>query len=392
MKKTVLVTGSDGYIGFPLTLKLVKDGHKVIGVDNLTRRQNVKLMGSDSAIKIHSPQERTEILKSIGNYRFFNYSTISSINMDALFLSFPPDTVINLAQQPSAPWSHKSQTHTLTTNTNNTNGVLNILYAMKKHAPNAHLIHIGTMGEYDPAVNVSIPEGIFKFWHKFRKSTNSLFPRRPGSFYHASKVASTYYIDLACRAWGLKATDIMQGIVFGNWTPESENHDTHTRLDVDEAFGTVLNRFILQAFLQQPLTIYGLGEHRRGFLSLYDSIQCLNIALLNPPKKSEYRTWNQLFLNFSINEVAAIVKDAAEYFNLFPDIKFIPSPRTETTSKHYYKPQTKILKDLGYIPECHDKEQVRNEIMYIFDILQKQDNIPTNTLKQAVQNPKIKWR
>ena len=390
MKKTVIVTGCDGYIGFPLTLKLVKDGHKVIGIDNFSRRQNVKSMGSDSAIKIHSPQERTEILQSIGNYRFFDYSTISPINMDALFLSFPPDAVINLAQQPSAPWSHKSQTHTLTTNTNNTNGVLNLLYSIKKHAPDAHLIHIGTMGEYDPTVNVPIPEGFFRFIRKFRLSNKSLFPRRPGSFYHASKVASTYYIDLACRTWGLRATDIMQGIVFGVWTRESDDHNTHTRLDIDEAFGTVLNRFILQAYFGQPLTIFGSGDHQRGFLSLYDSIQCLNIALLNPPKESEYRTWNQLFLTLTMNQVADIVVDAAEYFGHNPDIKYIPSPRTEHTQEHYYNPETKILKNLGYIPNIDTPEAIRDEIWHIFDLLKIHP--PDPNLINVIQNPQIKWK
>ena len=389
MKKTVLVTGSDGYIGFPLTLKLVKDGHKVIGIDNLTRRENVKLMGSDSAIKIHSPQERTEILKSIGNYRFFNYTTISPINMDVLFQSFPPDAVINLAQQPSAPWSHKSHHHTLQTNINNTNGVLNLLYAIKKFAPKAHLIHIGTMGEYDPTVNVKIPEGFFRFIHKFRLAKKSLFPRRPGSFYHASKVATTYYIDLACRAWGIRATDIMQGIVFGAWTREIDDYETNTRLDVDEAFGTVLNRFIVQAFLKQPLTIYGSGDHKRGFLSLYDSIQCLNIALNNPPPKGEYRTWNQMFLTFSIFEVAKIVQDAAEHFGFFPELKWIPSPRHEHTNAHYYNPETKILKNLGYIPECDSKEAVRDELFFILEQLQKH---PPYKLINTIQNPQIKWR
>jgi nucleoside-diphosphate-sugar epimerase len=246
------------------------------------------------------------------------------------------------------------------------------------------------MGEYDPTVNVKIPEGFFRFIRKFRLSKKSLFPRRPGSFYHASKVASTYYIDLACRAWGTRATDIMQGIVFGAWTRESDDHDTYTRLDIDEAFGTVMNRFILQAHFDQPLTIYGSGDHQRGFLSLYDSIQCLNIALNNPPKKSEYRTWNQLFLTLTMNEVADIVIDAAGYYGRKAYAKYIPSPRTEHTNEHYYNPETKILKNLGYIPNIDTPEAIRDEIWHIFGLLKI--NPPDPKLIDVIQKPQIKWR
>lgn len=391
-KQTVLITGCDGYIGHALTLKLVKDGHNVIGLDNLARRQNVKEMGSISALPIETRRERTDTLQHIGDFVFYDMTMISDINLRSLFQSYKFDTIINLAQQPSAPFSHKSQTHTISTTRNNLEGVINLLYVMKQQNPDAHLIHIGTMGEYDPAVGVKIPEGTFKFWHKLRRAKTSIFPRRPGSFYHASKVAATYYIDLACRAWGLKATDIMQGVVFGNWTPEIEQYQSHTRLDTDEAFGTVANRFLVQAFIEHPLTIFGKGNHKRGFLSLYDSTQCLNIALNNPPKSGEYRTWNQLFQVYSMNQVADLVIDAAEYFGIKATKYHIPSPRKETTNDHYYNPQVKILSKLGYIPEHDTPHSFRDELFFQLDELHKHGLNEEQITKLAqVVTPTIQW-
>ena len=392
MKQTVLITGCDGYIGHALTLKLVKDGHNVVGLDNLTRRQYVNQMGSFSAIPIETRSERNYTLQHIGDFVFYDLTMVSDINLRQLFNSYKFDTIINLAQQPSAPFSHKTQHHTLATTNNNLQGVINLLYVMKQQNPDAHLIHIGTMGEYDPAVGVKIPEGTFKFWHRFKRSKTSIFPRRPGSFYHASKVAATYYIDLACRAWDLKATDIMQGVVFGNWTPEIEQFQSHTRLDTDEAFGTVVNRFLVQAFIEHPLTVYGKGHHKRGFLSIYDSIQCLNIALNNPPQKGEYRTWNQLFSVYSINQIAALVIDAASYFGIKATKLNIPSPRKETTNPHYYNPDVKILRKLGYIPEHDTAHSFRDELFFQLEELHKVplNEQQMNTLIDVVK-PKIRW-
>ena len=392
MRQTVLVTGCDGYIGHALTLKLVKDGHNVIGIDNLARRNNVEKMGSISALPIETRNERNDTLQHIGDFVYYDMTMVSDINLRQLFNSHKFDTIINLAQQPSAPFSHKSQHHTLATTNNNLQGVINLLYVMKQQNPDAHLIHIGTMGEYDPAVGVKIPEGTFKFWHRFRRSNVSIFPRRPGSFYHASKVAATYYIDLACRAWGLKATDIMQGVVFGNWTPEIEEYQSHTRLDTDEAFGTVVNRFIVQAFIEQPLTIYGKGQHKRGFLSLYDSIQCLDIALKNPPTSGTYRTWNQLFQVYSMNQIAALVIDAAAYFGIKATKQYIPSPRKEALNNHYYRPDVKILSKLGYIPEHNTYHSTRDELFFQLEELIKlqKSEKQINILNQVVI-PKITW-
>ena len=390
MSKTVLVAGCDGYIGHALTLKLLKEGHKVIGLDDGSRRQAVNEMGSISAIPILRLRDKIDTFKQLGDFTYWDIGTTNSIMLNILFRDHKVDAIVNLAQQPSAPYSHKSRHHTLKTINKNTEGVINLLYMMREYCPEAHLVHIGTMGEYDPSVGVKIPEGFFKFWYKGRRSQESLFPRRPGSFYHASKVAATYYIDLACRAWGLRATDIMQGIVYGNWTPEIDDTGLHTRLDSDEAFGTILNRFIVQAWLDEPLTIYGNGLHKRGFLSLYDSVQCLMIAINNPAETGEYRTWNQLMEVKSMNEIADTVRRAALYHGIKTQYAYIESPRVENTSKHYYNPVVKKLIELGYV---NDGTSMIDEIWFAFD------NFAENTwseeqveILRKVVMPKIKWR
>lgn len=390
MGKTVLVAGCDGYIGHALTLKLLKEGHRVIGIDDRSRRTAVKEMKSISALPILKPNHRTEALKSIGSFLFWDIGTTNKIMLKMIFRDNKFDTIVNLAQQPSAPYSHKSQHHTLTTITKNTEGVINLLYNMRKYCPEAHLVHIGTMGEYDPSVGVQIPEGLFRFWYKRRKAQESLFPRRPGSFYHASKVAATYYIDLACRIWGIKATDIMQGIVYGNWTEEIDETGLHTRLDSDEAFGTILNRFVVQAWLGEPLTIYGDGLHKRGFLSLYDSVQCLMIAINNPAGSGEYRTWNQLMKVMSMNEIADTVIDAAEYFGKKTEKRYIESPRIENTNDHYYKPVVKQLKELGYTDDGGD---MRDDIFFVYDYLEENPFTEEQVeILRKVVMPEIKWR
>jgi nucleoside-diphosphate-sugar epimerase len=256
--KTVLILGCDGYIGHPLTLRLLAQGYKVIGVDNGLRRQNVEKMNSFSAIPIESIKERTQKHKTLGRYNFGFLNVASTNNSDISFLikNYKPSTIINLAHQPSGPFSMSSYETCRDTTWNNLQGTLNLLWAIKENCPNCHYITIGSTGEYDHNLNIDIEEGVFRFEHNGRMSGECIYPRRPTSFYHTSKVASTYYIDGAARWWNIKSTDIQQSIVFGAFTPEIEEFNSPTRLDSDEAFGTVLNRFIVQAVLEHPLTVY----------------------------------------------------------------------------------------------------------------------------------------
>jgi len=387
--KTVLVAGNDGCIGHALTLRLLKDGYKVIGIDDFRRRRDVQEMKSFSATPIKYMNEKIEIFKEIGDFTFYSNSMEMEYDkLKEIFFLHKPDTVVNLAQQPSAPFSQKSRRHAVETTYGNLIGTLNVLYAIKETVPNTQLIQIGSMGEYNPALGIEIPEGIFDFKHDGIEIKNAIFPRLPGSYYHASKVASTYYIDCACRWWDLNATDIMQGPVFGNWTPEIEEFNLHTRLDSDECFGTVANRFIVQALLNKPLTIYGKGDHKRGFLSLNDSVQCLMLAIENKPKIGEYRTWNQLSKIYSMNEVAEEVSEAAIEYGIIDKINtiHIDTSRAERTDDFLYNPKVDKLNKLGFKPT----RSIKDESLYAFKVL-------SNSIDELfplidVIDPKIKWR
>ena len=374
--KTVLLCGCDGYIGHALTLRLLNTGYRVIGIDDFQRRYNVeKVMSSFSATDIWPPEDRHDMFKKLGQFDFHECS-IDDPNSELIsFLDLHEgkkfgqiDVIVNLAQQPSAPFSLKSHQDAIETTYNNLMGTMNILYYMKNYMPDAHLIQIGSMGEYDHAAGIDIAEGLFDFEFRGRIAKNVVYPRRPGSFYHASKVASTYYIDAACRWWGIKATDIMQGVVYGNWTPEIEQQKSPTRLDSDECFGTVVNRFIVQAVLGEPLTVYGEGEQERGYLALNDSIQCLMLAIENTPEPGEYKTWNQIDTAHTINNIAEIVVNEGLKMNLDVKINKIPTPRVEKTVRFdQYVVDSDKLKVLGFQPT----RTIANEVSYGFSELMR---------------------
>jgi UDP-sulfoquinovose synthase len=374
---TVLLLGSEGYIGHALKLRLLKKGYRVICVDNGSRDINVKGVGSFSATDIDN---RNVNLYGDG-YCFYDFSIDSEYEyLLNIIRDYRPNTVVNLAQQPSAPYSHKSLRHMRYTVHNNEMGTLNCLYAIKESDRNIHLIQIGSMGEYDQSMGVDIEEGVFDFTHNGRTAKNIIYPRRSPSVYHASKIASTYYIDLAVRCWDISVTDIMQGIVYGNWTPEIEETGMQTRLDSDECFGTCFNKFVVQALIGYPLTVFGKGLHTRGFIALNDSIQCLMLAIENRPNKGEYRTWNQLDQPLKIVDVAKKVKDA---FNSV-DIKHIPSPRVENTNDVYYSARTDKIKRLGFTPT----RNMEQEMEYMLTVLRDRD---LRDLTKVVI-PEILWR
>ena len=387
MQKTIIVLGSDGYIGHALTLRLLKNGYKVIGCDDFRRRQFVEEMKSFSAIDIQSPQERINLFTDNFDFEFYELSLENDYEKLCSILDHnSPTTIVNLAQQPSAPYSHKSINHARITTSGNLLGTLNLLWAMKNYAAKSHLIQIGTMGEYDPANDVKIPEGLFNLKLDGREAKKVIFPRRPGSIYHATKVASTYYIDCACRWWGLRATDIMQGVVYGGRTPELEEIRSYTRLDSDEAFGTVIHRFLIQVLLEHPMTIYGEGNHKRGFLALNDAIQCLMIAIDNPAKNSRYRTWNQLDTVYSMNDIADIIIQVASDIGIKAKKTHIKSPRVEETGYHYYAPVVNILKKMGFKPT----RSLEAESKFILEMLYKNRERLEDLYDVII--PNIKWK
>lgn len=404
----IMVLGSDGYIGHSLALDLLKQGHEVFMADNYSRRERVKDEGSESLTPILSQVHRRNWIRAAyGNKVEFDKLSLGNdhpMRIRAILSGFAPEAIVHLAEQPSAPWSMKSPFHAHMTQAENVLGTLHLLWAIKEECPSAHLIKLGTMGEYGTPP-IDIPEGVIPnqpcTWlqagsvqelekpepgHVIRLKrkcpmSGLLFPRQPGSFYHLSKVHDTYNIDFACRNWGLRSTDIMQGVVFGlnNFDHESEI----TRFDYDECFGTVINRFCVQALVGMPLTVYGKGDQVRGFLPLKDSIECIKILLTVPAESGEYRTVNQFGSLHSINALAKCVSGMGDKLGLKTCTKSMDNPRIES-EHHYYNPTNKTLLDLGYKPT----EDIHKEI---FNLLRTLDQYKGRIIKEVIM-PKINWR
>jgi len=344
----IFIPGMDGYIGWSLALRQLSLGNEVCGIDNFSRRKNVDEMGSHSAIPILKMEDRIKVLKKQFDDKisFLEGDLIDPKFIDGVIKKFQPDVIVHLAEQPSAPFSMIDQEHNVYTHKNNVIGTLNLVYSIKRHAPKAHLVKLGTMGEYGFDHGLEIPEGFYEV--EFRgKKAKVPFPRLAGSWYHWTKVHDSNNIMFACKLWGLRSTDIMQGIVYGTRTKEIENDDYNNRYDFDEAFGTVLNRFCAQAVIGYPLTVHGSGGQTRGFLALSDSIQCISLLIENPPNDGEYRVVNQFDEQYSVLELAEKVQKIGNKKGLNIEIKSKENPRMES-EKHYYKVDHDTLKKLGF--------------------------------------------
>jgi UDP-sulfoquinovose synthase len=348
----ILVIGSDGYIGWSLAVHLLRLGHEVIGVDNFSRRKTVEEMGSWSATPIQSMEQRLKWAKSAYQQTLrFHEGDLRDYEFVADVLkSSSPEAIVHLGEQPSAPYSMIDVEHAVYTQHNNVIGTLNLLFAMRDHAPQAHLVKLGTMGEYGTP-DMDIPEGFFDVEYNSRRS-RLMFPRQPGSFYHASKVHDTHNIMLACKIWNLRSTDIMQGVVYGTRSEEinpSNSPEISTRFDFDEAFGTAINRYCAEAVIGHPLTIYGKGGQKRGFLALIDSLQCLTLICQNPPDKGEYRVFNQIDDVYDVSELANKVQRVGTKKGLHVEVNHVPNPRKES-EEHHYKVEAQHLQKLGFKP------------------------------------------
>ncbi len=346
----VFIAGIDGYLGWSLAVYLGAQGHDVGGVDCFLRRDWVAEVGGQSATPIRRMTERLEAYRD--NFKanvVFRRGDLKDYNfiLNAL-RSFEPDAVVHLGENPSAPYSMIDVEHCAFTHVNNLIGTLNILYAMKEALPHAHLVKLGTMGEYGTP-NVAIPEGFFEIEYRGRKDRLP-FPRQAGSWYHQTKVHDTNNVMMACRLWGLRSTDIMQGVVYGTRIAEmGDDERLLTRFDFDQCFGTVINRFCCEAVIGHPLTVYGVGHQRRGFLPLADSMQCLTLALSHPPVEGEYRVFNQFQQVYNITELADKVTGAATHLGILVTRQHLENPRIEK-EEHFYQPDHQALFDLGYVP------------------------------------------
>ncbi len=381
----VFIAGIDGYLGWPLAQYLTARGHEVAGVDLLLRRQWVDEVGSISALPVYSHEERLAAFhKRYGKVLDFRVGDLCDYAfVKQFFAEFQPDAIIHIGQNPSAPYSMLDQAHTVWVQQNNITSNLNILWAMKEVCPKAHLVKLGTMGEYGTP-NVDIPEGFFEIEYRGRKDRLP-FPRQAGSFYHQSKVHDSNNTTLASKIWGLRATDIMQGVVFGTRIDEMEDDPRlHTRLDFDQCFGTAVNRFCCQVVIGHPITLYGIGYQKRGFLPLRDSMQCLTIAIENPPTKPEYRVFNQFEECYTVTELAELVKEVGEEIGLEVTIHHYENPRIEQ-EEHYYNPDRNHLIALGYKPSHDVKAEVR---VMLQDLQAHKDRIRAY---EHILVPDIRW-
>jgi UDP-sulfoquinovose synthase len=380
----ISVLGGDGYCGWATALHLSARGHSVCVVDSFVRRLWDHELGVQTLTPIRPMPER---LKAWEDLRGSKIDLFVGDVTDYDFLSsairaFEPDAVVHFAEQRAAPYSMIDRKHAVFTQVNNIVGTLNLLFALREFRPNCHLVKLGTMGEYGTP-NIDIEEGYITIEHHGRKDTLP-YPKQPGSFYHLSKVHDSHNILFACRTWGLRATDLNQGVVYGTVTDEIElDESLINRFDYDEIFGTVLNRFCVQAAMGHPLTVYGKGGQTRGYLDIRDTVRCIEIACLNPAAPGECRVFNQFTEQFSVLEVAHMVQAAATKLGRDVEIDHLSSPRVEA-EEHYYNAKHSKLIDLGLKPH-YLSESLLDTLMNI--ALKYQDRVDASTFL-----PQVNWR
>jgi UDP-sulfoquinovose synthase len=346
----VLVLGGDGYCGWPTSLHLSDAGHDVVIVDNCVRRQIDAELSAESLTPIASLKDRVKAWREVSGQQMgvefgdlLDWEFVSD-----LFERHQPEAVVHFAEQRAAPYSMIDRRHAVYTQHNNIIGNLNVLFAINEYAPDCQLVKLGTMGEYGQP-NIDIEEGFIEIEHKGRKDVLP-FPKQPGSWYHLSKVHDSYNIHFACKIWGIRATDLNQGVVYGTVTPQMERDPRlMNRFDYEEVFGTVLNRFCVQAAIGHPLTVYGNGSQTRGYLDIRDTVRCIELAVENPAERGEFRVFNQFTEEFSVRQLAELVIDAAGKLGVEARLEEIENPRVEKYDHYYNAAHTKLL-DLGLEP------------------------------------------
>ena len=358
----ILITGGDGFCGWPTALYLSRKGHDIAVLDSGIRRDWDRELGSNSLVPIASLEERTKEWKKYAGASFIAYH-VDMRDYDALAKTvgeFAPDAIVHFAEQRSAPYSMIDRDHAVFTQTNNVVGTLNLLYVMKEIAPDCHLIKLGTMGEYGTP-NIDIEEGYITISYKGRVDTLP-YPKQPPSMYHLSKVHDSHNIMFACRTWRLRATDLNQGVVYGVQTEETRLHPLlANRMDYDQVFGTALNRFCVQAAAAHPLTVYGSGGQTRGFINIQDTVRCIEIAALHPADPGEFRVFNQFTEEFSVHDLAAKVQAVAATMDIRAELQHVPNPRVESERHYYHAAHTKLL-ELGLTPHWLSDETIREII------------------------------
>ena len=380
----ILILGGDGYLGWPTAMHFSARGDTVAVVDNFAKRQWELEDGIEPLLAIPPLHKRVKLWKQVSgkdieihigdlcNHRF----------VYTLLDKFKPDAIVHYGEQPSAPYSMQSRAAAVYTQTNNIVGNLNLLFAMQSHCPHAHLVKLGTMGEYGTP-NIDIEEGWITINHNGRSDT-MLYPKKPGSFYHLSKVHDSANIEFTCRIWGLRATDLNQGVVYGIETDQTVlAPELRTSFHYDDVFGTVLNRFLVQAAVGEPLTIYGKGGQTRGFLNIRDTIQCVALAVDNPAGAGDFRVFNQFTEQFSVRDLAAMVRRAGERAGLKVALQSLPNPRVELEEHYYNAKHTKLI-DLGLKPHLLTDEALDRMLATVQASVSRVD--------RSLFAPRVKWK
>ncbi len=352
----VLILGGDGYLGWATAMNFSRKGFEVAVVDNYFRRRACTELNREPLLPVPNLHQRAALWQALSGCQIGVHigDVCDYPFLLGVFRSFNPDAVVHYAEQPAAPYSMLGHREAVFTLTNNLVSTANVIYAVKEHNRNCHIIKLGTMGVYGTP-NIDIEEGYLEVTHKGRSHT-FLYPKTPGSLYHLTKAQDGDLLYFYCRMWDIRVTDLNQGPVYGLETEESR-HDQRLLpiFNYDDIFGTVLNRFLVQAVAEVPLTVYGEGGQTRGYLNLIDTLACVELALRQPAASGQYRVFNQFVETFSVNELAARVQAAGQKMGLPVKINHIPNPRREA-EEHYYNPAHTGLLDLGLQPHYLTEE------------------------------------
>lgn len=380
----VLVIGGDGYCGWATALYLSNRGYEVGILDSLVRRHWDLELCVETLTPIAPIQQRLQRWKDLTGKTIDLF--VGDINnytfLEQTMLQFEPDTVVHFGEQRSAPFSMIDREHAVLTQVNNVVGTLNLLYVLRDHFPDCHLVKLGTMGEYGTP-NIDIEEGYITIEHNGRKDTLP-YPKQPGSFYHLSKVHDSHNIHFACKIWGLRATDLNQGVVYGVLTEETGMDELLiNRLDYDGVYGTALNRFCIQAAVGHPLTVYGQGGQTRAFLDIRDTVRCMELAIANPAEPGQFRVFNQFTEMFSISDLAMAVKKAGNAVGLNVEIDHLENPRVEMED-HYFNAKNTNLLSLGLQPHYLSDSLLDSLLNFAVKYKHRVDE------KQIL--PKVSWR
>lgn len=379
----ILILGGDGYLGWPTAMYLSRQGHAVGVADNFAKRRWEMELNVEPLIPIATLHDRVKAWRQVtgrkielyvGDLR--NYGVV-----DEILGVFEPEAIVHYGEQPSAPYSMIDHNRAVFTQVNNVSGTLNVLWAMTKTAPACHLVKLGTMGQYGTP-NIDIEEGFLEVEHKGRRDVLP-YPCQPGSFYHLSKVHDSHNIRFACKIWKLAATDLNQGVVYGLETDDTRlDPRLETSFHYDEVFGTALNRFCVQAVVGIPLTVYGKGGQKRGFINIRDTLRCVELALLNPPKNGQYRVFNQFTETFSVGDLATLVAEQACKLGLKAEVSHPENPRIEA-EEHYYNPTHRKLLELGLSPHALSDVLIESMIKRILEFKHR--------IKPEIILPRVKW-